>query len=319
MHERLEKLLKVACVLFAVFVVYRVARIVFRPNPLSHLSFPAIPSLPAPETNSPSAKPAKGVRPGGGEQNGKQPPNGVTASTKTSTNPMVAHPAGRTSNFGAAHPVANNTMATTPAPSPGALHPVSSALLGAAPLHSVTSTPSNMPRPIPSAAVMGHAPVGMPMAGAAMHGPMVTMAGGLPPGMPPGVRMMGMPMMGAPMGGPPMGMPMGPMAMPKLPEDIKTRVEQIADSEILAPVIHPMPTALLGIIGDTVFLRASNGQTGPVTIGKELGGIKLLKIGLNRVLVQEDGRQKELTIFSGLGGQSLLSNDKEKPHEPSRK
>ncbi len=319
MHERLEQVLKLVCVLFAALAVYQVARVIFRPNPLAHLSFPAIPSLPAPETNSPSAKPAKGAKPGLRKQNAKPLANAVTATPKPPTNPMVSHPVGRGSNNGAARLMASNTAAAAPVPNSAAVHAASSPLQGAGSPHSVASMPSNRPHPVVTPSVMGPGPVGMPMPGPAMHGRMVMMAGGPPSGLPPGMRIMGMPMMGGPMGGPPMGMPMGPMTMPKLPKDIKARVERITDSEILAPVVHPMPTALLGIIGDTVFLRAPNGQTGPVTLGKELGGIKLLKIGFNRVLVEEDGRQKELTIFSGFGGHSLISNDKEKPHEPTRK
>jgi hypothetical protein len=288
MHERLEQVLKLVCVLFAALVLYQLARIIFRPNPLAHLSFPAIPSLPAPETNSPSAKPAIAAKPGLRKQNARRPTN-AAATPKPSTNPMVSHPVGPASGLSVAHPTAHNAMAATPVPNSVAFRAA--------------------PSPLP-AAVMAHGPVGMAMAGPAMRGPMVMMAGGRPPGMPPGMAMIG---------GPPMGMPMGPMAAPKLPKEIKSRVERITDSEILAPVIHPMPTALLGIIGDTVFLRASNGQSGPVTLGKELGGVKLLKIGINRVLVEEAGQKKELTIFSGFGGHSLISNDKEKPHEPSRK
>ena len=38
--------------------------------------------------------------------------------------------------------------------------------------------------------------------------------------------------------------------------------------------------ALLGIAGRDAFLRAPNGQTGIVKVGDELGGIKLLQIGI---------------------------------------
>jgi hypothetical protein len=40
--------------------------------------------------------------------------------------------------------------------------------------------------------------------------------------------------------------------------------------------------------------------------GAELGSIKLLRIGTNRVLVEEKGAKKELTLFAGMGGESLL-------------
>jgi hypothetical protein len=64
--------------------------------------------------------------------------------------------------------------------------------------------------------------------------------------------------------------------------------------------------ALLGIAGEQVFLRAPNGQTGLVKPGDSLGGVKVQKIGINRVLVEEDGEKKELTIFGGMGGESLM-------------
>ena len=68
---------------------------------------------------------------------------------------------------------------------------------------------------------------------------------------------------------------------------------------------------LLGIAGDVAFLRAPNGQTGLVKEGDELGGLKLLRIGTNRVLVEQDGQPQELTIFSGFGGESLMTKPKE--------
>jgi hypothetical protein len=105
------------------------------------------------------------------------------------------------------------------------------------------------------------------------------------------------------------GMP-GPMGMPgpkvELPPDVQARVDRILQSEILGPVMHPMPMALLGIAGNDAFLRSPDGQTGMVKEGAELGSIKLLRIGTNRVLVEENGAKKELTLFAGMGGESLL-------------
>lgn len=95
---------------------------------------------------------------------------------------------------------------------------------------------------------------------------------------------------------------------PNLPLPIQARVDRVVDSELFGPVFHPMPAALVGIAGNLAFLRAPTGQTGAVKEGDELGGLKLLRIGVNRVLVEEDGQKKELMIFQGLGGQSLLPN-----------
>lgn len=100
---------------------------------------------------------------------------------------------------------------------------------------------------------------------------------------------------------------------PDLPPAIQSRVERIAESELLGPVIRPLPMALLGIAGDVAFLRAPNGQTGLPKEGDELGGIKLLRIGTNRVLIEHEGQQKELLMFSGYGGESLLPKSKDNP------
>jgi len=102
-----------------------------------------------------------------------------------------------------------------------------------------------------------------------------------------------------------MGGPGGPAS--KLSPEAQARVDKIVNSEIFAPVFHPLPMALMGIAGDTAFLRGPDGQTGLVKEGDLLGQIKLLRIGINRVLVDQDGEKKELMIFDGYGGESLLS------------
>ena len=108
--------------------------------------------------------------------------------------------------------------------------------------------------------------------------------------------------------------PFGPQPMPKLAElplPILARLDRITESEILGPIMRPLPIALLGIAGDVAFLRAANGQSGVVKEGDSVGTLKLVRIGINRVLVEEDGQQKELTIFSGYGSESLLPKPKE--------
>jgi hypothetical protein len=121
---------------------------------------------------------------------------------------------------------------------------------------------------------------------------------GPPGGMPPE-------MMAQMMGG---GMPGGFGGMKKieLPPDVQARVDRIIDSEILGPVIRPVPMALVGIADEEAFIQATNGQISSVKIDGEAGGIKLLRIGINRVLVEQNGEKKELTLFGGLGGESLL-------------
>ena len=111
------------------------------------------------------------------------------------------------------------------------------------------------------------------------------------------------------------GMPGQPGSAPKLSPEIQARVDKIVSSEIFAPVMHPLPMGLLGIAGDTAFLRAASGQTGLVKPGDSLGDLKLLQIGINRVVVEQDGQKKELTIFNGFGGGSLLTNQDDTKNE----
>jgi hypothetical protein len=104
-----------------------------------------------------------------------------------------------------------------------------------------------------------------------------------------------------------------------LPPRIKTRVEYITQSEILGQIVRPMPMALLGIADKDVFLRAPDGQTGTIKEGDELGGVKLLRVGTNRILIEYEGEKKELTIFSGLGSETLLPKATEKTNEITKK
>ena len=106
------------------------------------------------------------------------------------------------------------------------------------------------------------------------------------------------------------GMPGQPGRTAPLPAAIQTRVDKIVDSELFAPVMRPQPMALLGIAGETVFLRTASGQTGLLKADEPLEGVKLLRIGINRVLVEVDGQKKELTIFDGNGSESLLESTK---------
>ena len=100
---------------------------------------------------------------------------------------------------------------------------------------------------------------------------------------------------------------------PPVAPAVQAGIDRITQSEILAPVIRPLPMALLGIAGRDAFLRAPNGQTGLVREGEELAGIKLLQIGTNRVLIEHEGQKKELMMFEGFGSETLLPKEKESP------
>lgn len=100
-----------------------------------------------------------------------------------------------------------------------------------------------------------------------------------------------------------------PGAETNLPPAIQARVDKITQSEILGPVVRPLPMALLGIGGRDAFVRTPDGQTGLMREGDELNGVKLLRIGTNRVLIEHAGQQKELTVFSGFGSEPLLPKE----------
>jgi len=95
-----------------------------------------------------------------------------------------------------------------------------------------------------------------------------------------------------------------------LSPQISARIEKIKNSQILGMIMRPPPMALIGIAGQDVLLRAPSGQTGVIRVGEELGGIKLLQIGTNRVLIEHAGRKQELMLFNGFGGESLLEKEK---------
>jgi hypothetical protein len=115
-----------------------------------------------------------------------------------------------------------------------------------------------------------------------------------------------------------MGGPAGKKPAAPLPPEIQARVDRVYESEIFAPVMHPMPMALLGVAGKAAFLRAPSGQTGLVKEGENLGDIKLLRVGINRVLVEQDGKKQELMIFAGLGGESLLTKTNDASNETTK-
>jgi hypothetical protein len=98
----------------------------------------------------------------------------------------------------------------------------------------------------------------------------------------------------------------GAMKKIELPPEVQARVDKIINSEIFGPIIRPMPMALIGIADQQASIRATNGQTDWVKIGGEIGGFKLLRIGVNRVLVEQDGEKRELIQFEGIGGESLM-------------
>ena len=129
---------------------------------------------------------------------------------------------------------------------------------------------------------------------------------GLPPGMTPEMmaRMTG--------GGPPGEGGGGGMKKIELPHETQARVDAIINSEVFGAIMR-VPMTLNGIAAQVAFIQATNGQIASGKVGDTVGGVKLLNIGVNRVLIEEDGEKKELTLFNGIGGESLMPKPTNSP------
>jgi len=93
-----------------------------------------------------------------------------------------------------------------------------------------------------------------------------------------------------------------------LPAEIQSQVDRVRDSEIFGLIPRPQPMALLGIGGRDAFIQTPDGQSQLLQVGEEAGGVKLLEIGKNRVLVEHEGQRKELILYPDLSGATLLPN-----------
>jgi hypothetical protein len=349
MRERLEQILKIICLALAVLLAVQLVKAVIHANPLAGVVIPELPSLPA-DTNAPAKVVAKGPMKAGTNMLGtngsgavmatnaamfSKDTNGITlptakesasngapvqAATETlATNKIRTHKAA--TNVAVEGSATTNLVGTNIAATGLATTNLVETNIAAAELPGTNLMATNVVRPNIAAAepggtnILGTNMAAMKMlAGTNLIAIEMAKAGGSnsvagkkgsskkPP--------MPMPMM---MGG------MPGMKAASLPPEIQARVDRVTDSEIFGPVMHPMPMALLGIAGKMAFLRSPSGQTGLVKEGDDLGEIKLLRIGINRVLVEQDGQKKELMIFSGFGGESLLPKPTESSDETTKK
>ena len=285
MLKRSEPVLKAICLALAALVLFQVVRLVLRSDPLAHLNIPALPTLP-PDTNAPT----------GGTGANSLAALGLGKAVTNTAHPGVQiagaatnAPAGRESGkTGTNAPLLVSAQKETNSPSLAAVTKVDT---------NSSTDPRSGTKETNTVVHLGLTQTNLSAmpSGATRRGPGVSV------GLPPEMAMMGMNPLGRP----------GAMSAPELPLPIRARVYRIIDSEILGPIMRPLPMALLGIAGNVAFIRSANGQTGLVKEGDSLGGLKLIRIGTNRVLVEDDGQKKELTIFSGYGGESLLPKQKE--------
>jgi len=305
LRQRAEQIARIVCIILAGLVVYELAGVAIRWNPFRGVAVPELPTLTV-ATNGPSSAP--------------HATNLMANTTQKGTNALLQQTGTNMALAGmsnsAAHPVpsmaASNSIVKTEVLPAGSN---SVAVMSTnPPTNSITQSDvkpggTNMVAPsistnagtnltLVSSTSDTNAATSKPKKKRTNGGPMPEMAG--MSGM---VGMPGMPGIGF--------NPFGPPGMqgPDLPPALKARVDRITESEILGPVMRPLPMALLGIAGEFAFLRSDSGQTGLVKEGDSLADLKLLRIGVNRVLIEQNGQKKELMIFNGYGGDSLLPKD----------
>lgn len=292
MPDRREKIVRVVCMVFAAGLAFQLTVFIVRATFSRGLTVPALPSLPQePEaqagknTNSPSGKIS--TKAGTNAPGTNAIAKGATNSA--STNSVAAHWAkGSTNSVAAEVTVTNSESSNT--------------------LATATNKPSGAAtQEIASAAVKISGTNALKIPGAASTNKESTNAS----------LAKGMSKKGMPPGGRPG--PGGASKVADIPAPVKERIDRIVQGEILAPVMRPLPMGLLGIAGPSAFLRGPDGQTGLVKEGDQLGTLKLLRIGTNRVLVEQDGEKKELTIFSGFGSETLLPKPDKTTNEPPKK
>jgi hypothetical protein len=301
MPDRVIQILKLVCLVLAALVVFEIARTLPRMNILSGVAMPSLPTLASDSTNT-----APAVSVGTNGVHGTNATKSTAAGTNksggvTGTNAVVAKSTNSAeSNVVTAATVPNaetnapagtdktNTVATEISNNVAVVTATNTATVTTANLivtNSVTGT--NDSNALAVAGTNLTAGAKMPHKGTNATASAMMRAG----------RGLG-----------------GRDAAPaELPVEVRARITRIYESEILGQVIRPMPMGLIGIAGDVAFLRSANGQTGLVKEGDSLGDLKLIQIGINRVLVESGGEKKELTIFDGYGSKSLLPAEKENP------
>ncbi len=292
MRDRGEQILRILCIVLAALMIYRVC-LVIKHGPLTGLNIPPMPHYV--DTNA-VANTAQTNGPA------KTASNKSTSGTNTADTNTVPVKNGTNTVVAPAATLPNTNSATTNEP---ASNPTNAAIAAVPP---GTNAMTNAAAATGTNRIAGPEKNGtnaVKIAKGAMpgsNGGPVMVAGVLPPGFP---------------GGP--GMRGGPNKLPELPPLAEGRLNKIIVSEIFAPMMHPQPSDLMGIAGNYAFLRSSSGAMGMVKEGDSLGGLKLLKVGINRVLIEEDGEKKELMIFSGFGSETLMPKQKENTNDIARK
>ena len=294
MREHAGQWLKILCWTLVAIVLFQTGRALVRNDPFGKIVLPVPPTLTSPDHELAAIGPT-----GGGPAPGKTPALSPTnspggANLAAGLNPANRPPVLATNQINGNSPAATNAKPLNASP---------------APVRAITSLSTNRNPSVTNAGLANTKGI----LSATNGGPSTTNAPEVLAGQPAPTRPPHPPRPGLGFPFPGMGGPGQPA--PDLPPLVRARIDQIVNSELLGPVFHPQPMALLGIAGETVFLRAASGESGLVKVGGTLGDLKLTRIGINRVLVEQNGQTKELTIFSGMGSDSLLTTSGKSSNE----
>jgi hypothetical protein len=290
MFERFERPVKIICLGLAALLAWQLGSVLLGGDPLAHLKIPALPTLPG-ATNEPAKGEQKATNAAVVAKTGT---NGTNATIGTNlvggTNIVKGTNVAHGTNMARGTNTAQGTNMAHSTNVVQGTNVMAKSTNNPAAGETVQTDAGSTPKP---GALRRSNPPGMPP----------EMMANLPPGI--RAQMMAGGMSGGRMG--------GGMKKIELPPEVQTRVDRIIDSELFGAVTKPMPMALIGLADQEAYIRATNGQTDRIKLGGEMGGIKLLRIGFNRALVEQDGEKKELTIFGGVGGESLMPKPTNEP------
>ena len=239
MRSNPRQVLKVICLVLAAVVLFQIVRIVLGANPLARVTIPALPTL-AEET--PPASQNKGSS---GE------PGRPLARSPATLSPEPGEREGASSGTGEVSEVLVSTNGVNKELENAAKTNLTLASTNGSASNAAVRTETNSGPPSPQALAKTntlvsrdspneHAPTNH-----SPRMPMIHMANA--------------------------ARPMRAGNQTPLPPAIQARIDRITDSEILGPVMHPLPMALLGIAGDSRFCVRRMRQTGLVKEGDSTG------------------------------------------------
>ena len=89
-------------------------------------------------------------------------------------------------------------------------------------------------------------------------------------------------------------------------DQVATSIKIMKKSGLFGSPPKPRQSVLIGIVGDMAIIQTGSGGSKTMSIGETYQNVKLLKLDINRALIEENGKTRELTLHSGIGSESLM-------------